>query len=372
MLTRPVRAEIDLGAIAHNIKQIKGLLKPGTQMMAVVKAGAYGHGALPVARVALANGAARLAVAILNEALALREGGVTAPILILGYTPEEQAELLVAHDITQTVFTMEMARALSAAAVKAGKTAKVHLKVDTGMSRIGVTPEEAPDFAAALADLPGLEVEGAFTHMATADETDKSFTRRQFGRFMQAMDGIAARGVNIPVKHAANSATTLELPEMHLDLVRPGIIIYGLWPSAEVKRIIDLKPAMQLKAKIAYVKEVPAGTSVSYGRKFTTTGPARIATLPIGYADGWSRLLSNKAEVLIHGRRAPLIGRVCMDQCMVEVTGIPQVQAGDEAVLFGRQGDQFLPVEEVAAKMGTINYELVCLISKRVPRVYVE
>jgi len=370
MLTRPVWAEIDLAAIAHNVREIKRLLKPGTQMMAVVKADAYGHGALPVARVALASGAERLAVAILNEALALREGGIRAPILILGYTPPEQAELLVRNEITQTVFTLDMARAVSQAAVKLGKTARVHLKIDTGMSRIGVTPREAPDFAAAVAALPGLEVEGVFTHMAAADEADKTYTRRQFALFQEAVEGMAARGVQVALKHVANSPTTLDLAEMHLDMVRPGIILYGLWPSTEVRREIELRPAMQLKAKVAYVKEVPADTSVSYGRKFTTTAPTVIATLPIGYADGWSRLLSNRAEVLIHGRRAPVIGRVCMDQCMVDVTGIPGVQVGDEAVLFGRQGDQFLPVEEVAAKMGTINYEMVCLISKRVPRVY--
>ncbi|OAT81077.1 alanine racemase [Desulfotomaculum copahuensis] len=371
MLSRPVWAEVDLNAVAHNVKQIKRLLKPGTQMMAVVKADAYGHGASSVAQTALLSGADRLAVAILSEALALRESGITAPILILGYTPPEQSCLLVANEITQTVFTVEMARAISRAAQKAGKTAKVHLKIDTGMSRIGVTPEEAPGFAAAVADLPGLEVEGAFTHMAVADEADKTYTRWQFGRFMQAVQGIAARGINIPLKHVANSPTTLDLPEMHLDMVRPGIIIYGLWPSLEVKHEIDLKPAMQLKARVAYVKEVPAGTSVSYGRTFTTSAPSIIATLPIGYADGWSRLLSSKAEVLIHGRRVPLIGRVCMDQCMIDVTGVPDVRAGDEAVLFGCQDGQCLPVEEVAAKMGTINYEMVCLISKRVPRRYV-
>ncbi|HHW43639.1 alanine racemase [Desulfofundulus thermobenzoicus] len=369
---RPVWARVNLTAVAHNVRVIRGLLKPQTKFCAVVKADAYGHGALPVARVALENGAGYLAVAILDEALALRRAGITAPILILGYTPPEQAPLLVEHGITQTVFSLDDARAISAAAVAAGKKARVHLKIDTGMGRIGVPPAEAPDFAAAVAVLPGLHVEGAFTHMASADERDKSYTRWQFARFMEAMAGIEARGVTIPIKHVANSATTLELPEMHLDMVRPGIILYGLWPSPEVRRVVDLKPAMELKARVAQVKEVPAGTSISYGRKFTTAAPSVIATLPIGYADGWSRLLSNKASVLIHGRRAPVVGRVCMDQCMVDVTGIPGVRAGDEAVLFGTQKGRFLPVEEVAAHMGTINYEVVCLISKRVPRVYFE
>ncbi|MGB9803023.1 alanine racemase, partial [Desulfofundulus sp.] len=213
-------------------------------------------------------------------------------------------------------------------------------------------------------------IEGVYTHMACADERDKTYTRWQFDRFKEAVAGIETRGLTIPVKHVANSATVLDLPEMHLDMVRPGIILYGLWPSPEVQRVIDLKPAMQLKARVAYVKKVPAGTSISYGRKFTTNVPSVIATLPLGYADGWSRLLSNKAEILIHGQRVPVVGRVCMDQCMVDVTRIPGVQPGDEAVLFGVQGEQFLPVEEVASHMGTINYEMVCLISKRVPRVY--
>ncbi len=367
---RPVWAEVNLGAVAHNVREIRKLLQPDTKLMAVVKADAYGHGALPVARVALASGAERLAVAILDEALALRRGGITAPILILGYTPPEQAPLVVEHDLTQTVFSLEVIQAISAAAAAAGKTARVHIKVDTGMGRIGVFPSEAPDFAEAVSRLPGIFIEGVYTHMACADEQDKAYTRWQFDRFKEALAGIKARGVAIPLKHVANSATTLDLPEMHLDMVRTGIILYGLWPSPEVRRVIDLKPAMQLKARVAYVKKVPPGTSISYGRQFTTSSPSVIATLPLGYADGWSRLLSNKAAVLIRGQRAPVVGRVCMDQCMVDVTHIPGVKPGDEAVLFGVQGGEFLPVEEVASHMGTINYEMVCLISKRVPRIY--
>jgi alanine racemase len=367
---RPVWAEVNLGAIAHNIREIRKLIQPGTKLMAVVKADAYGHGAIPVARVALASGAQYLAVAILDEALALRREGITAPILILGHTPPEQACILVEYDLTQTVFSLEVARAISAAAETAGKIVRVHIKVDTGMGRIGVFPDEAPEFAEAISRLPGIFIEGVYTHMACADEQDKAYTRWQFDRFKEAVAGIEARGLTIPLKHVANSATTLDLPEMHLDMVRTGIVLYGLWPSHDVRRVIDLRPAMQLKTRVAYVKQVPAGTSISYGRKFTTNSPSIIATLPLGYADGWSRLLSNKAEVLIHGQRAPLVGRVCMDQCMVDVTRIPGVRPGDEVVLFGVQGEQFLPVEEVASHMGTINYEMVCLISKRVPRIY--
>lgn len=368
---RPVWAEINLDSIAHNIREIRQLLKPKTRLMAVVKADAYGHGALPVARTVLANGADCLAVAILDEALALRREGITVPILILGYTPPEQADLVVENEITQTVYSVESAQALSAAAVHQNKTVKLHVKIDTGMGRIGVTPEETPNFVQAVTKLPGVFLEGAFTHMSSADE-DESFTRWQFARFMEAISESEKLGITIPVKHVANSAATLFLPEMHLDMVRAGIIIYGLAPALPYAGTINLKPAMQLKARVSHVKRVPENTAISYGRRFTTNAPSTIATLPVGYADGWSRLLSNKAEVLIHGKRVPLVGRVCMDQCMLDVTGVSGVQTGDEVVLFGTQADQILPVDEIAAHIGTINYEIVCMISKRVPRVYIE
>lgn len=367
---RPVWAEVNLQAIAVNIRGIRQQLRPKTKLMAVVKADSYGHGALPVARTALANGAECLAVAILDEALALRREGITATILIMGYTPPEQTRLVVQNQITQTVYSMELARALSAEAVILKKTVKIHIKIDTGMGRIGVTPSEAPNFVKAVAKLPGIFIEGAFTHMSSADE-DESCTRLQFARFMDAVSNIEKLGISVPIKHVANSATTMFFPEMHLDMVRAGIIIYGLSPTSPYSGTLDLIPAMQLKARVAHVKMVPANTSISYGRCFTTNWSSVIATLPIGYADGWSRLLSNNAEVLIHGKRVPIVGRVCMDQCMIDVTQVSGVQPGDEVVLFGTQAGQVLPVEEIAAHIGTINYEIVCNIGKRVPRVYV-
>lgn len=367
-MERPVWAEINLSAVAENVRQIKAEVRPGVKFCAVVKADAYGHGALAVAKTVLSAGADRLAVAIVSEAVALRQAGFTVPILILGYTPPHQAVQVVGNDLVQTIFDMDAAEALSSAAISCGKQAKVHLKIDTGMSRIGVQPNDAGEFAAAVAALPGIEIEGVFSHFATSDSEDKTFTWEQFDKFKKALELIDARGIKIPIRHIANSAATLELPETHLDMVRPGIILYGLWPSSEVKRQIILEPAMKFKAQVGYVKQLPAATSISYGRTYYTDKQSIIATLPVGYADGWTRLLAGKASVVIRGERAPLVGRVCMDQCMVDVSHIPEVKAGDDALLFG--GSE-LPVEEVAHKLGTINYEVVCMVGKRVPRKYV-
>jgi alanine racemase len=368
MFERPAWAEIDLSAIAHNVEQIKKITAASAKICAVVKADAYGHGAIAVARTALQAGADQLAVAIVNEAVDLRRAGFQVPILVLGHTPAYQAALVVGHDITQTVFSIEAAQALSRIAVSAGKTAKVHIKIDTGMGRIGIRPEDAGQFAAAVAALPGLVIEGAFSHFASSDSFDKQFTYEQYNRFMEGLEYIKGQGIEIPIRHIANSAAVLELPQMHLDMIRPGIIMYGLWPSDEVERNIELRPAMKLKTKVGFLKDVPSNVSLSYGRTYFTSKSSRIATLPIGYADGWSRLLANQAEVLVRGQRAPLVGRVCMDQCMVDVTHIPDVCAGDEVLLFG---GEHLPVEEVAEKLGTINYEVVCMLGKRLPRVYI-
>ncbi|MCE5285348.1 MAG: alanine racemase [Pelosinus sp.] len=368
-MERPVWAEIDLAAVAQNVQQIKRLLKPTTKFCAVVKADAYGHGVIKVAETALKNGADYLAVALLQEAIELRQANFSAPILILGYTPPSGAEEVVANNISQTVFSVEAAQALSDAAVKLKKKVKVHIKVDTGMGRIGIEPALTGQFAAFLAKLPGIEIEGVFSHFATADCRDKSFAKEQFRRFQTALAGIEAQGIQIPIRHIANSAATLEMPETHLDMVRPGIILYGLWPSDEVKHTIELMPAMCFKTQIAYIKQMPAGQSISYGRTFFTGVPSKIATLPVGYADGWTRLMAGKAHVLIRGQRAPLVGRVCMDQCMIDVTTVEGALAGDEVLLFG--GGE-ISVEEVAAHMGTINYEVVCMVGKRVPRRYVK
>lgn len=367
MFERPVWAEVDLGAIDHNVKQIRRLTGNRTKICAVVKADAYGHGVIAVAKTVLQAGADQIAVAILNEALELRRAGFLVPILVLGYTPECQAAMIVEYNITQTIFSMESARALSEAAAAAGKTVTVHIKIDTGMGRIGIRPEDAGEFAEAVSALPGIEIEGVFSHLADSDNDDKSFANEQYRRFLLGLEAIEAKGIQISIRHIANSAAILDLPHMHLDMVRPGIILYGLWPSNEVDDKIDLRPAMKLKAKVAFIKDMPPQTSVSYGRAYFTKEKSRIVTLPVGYADGWSRLLAHKGQVLIRGQRAPLVGRICMDQCMADVTHIPGVAVGDEVLLFGGPS---LPVEEVAEHMGTINYEIICMLDNRVPRLY--
>jgi alanine racemase len=340
--------------------------------MAVVKANGYGHGAVEVSRIVLANGADWLGVARLDEGLTLREAGIKAPILILGYLPPEQSAAVVRSSLSQAVYTREMALALAEAASAEGSRARVHLKIDTGMGRIGwVAGPGAAREILTLARNRHLEVEGIFTHFAAADLADKAYTKDQLAKFTTLIEELRRNGLEIPIKHAANSAALMEMPETHLDLVRAGIIIYGLYPSDEVDHSrIKLRPVMSLKAKVAYVKEVPAGFKVSYGCTYNTEKNTVIATLPLGYADGYSRLLSSKGCALLHGRRAPVIGRVCMDQIMVDVGHIPGTAVGDEAVLVGRQGEQEITADEIAGLLGTINYEVVCMVSHRVPRVY--
>lgn len=368
---RPVWAEIDLDNLAHNVREIRRRIGARAEIMAVVKANAYGHGAPQVARVALANGASWLAVALLEEAWQLRREGLTAPIHLLGMPSPGQAEAVVAGGFSCAVCAKETAQALSAAALRLGRTARVQVKVDTGMGRLGLLPEELPAFRQYLESLPGLEVLGAFTHFASADEPDKAYTRQQYAAFQAAL--AACPGEPWRLAHAANSAAIIDLPELAGPLVRPGIMLYGLYPSAEVSReAVDLRPVMSLKARVTYVKRLPAGYPISYGRTYVTAAPETVALLPLGYADGFSRLLSGNAEVLLGGRRVPLRGRVCMDQCVVGVPeGLP-VRIGDEAVIFGRQGNEEITVDEVAGRIGTINYEVVCAVSGRVPRVYLQ
>ena len=373
MFDPPVWAEVDLKAIAYNVRQIRQIVPPQTEIMAVVKADAYGHGAVATARTALTNGAGRLAVARVSEGEKLREAGIGAPILLLGCTPPGQFADVLRLSLTQTVYSKEMAALLNDRAGQKGVRAAVHVKVDTGMGRLGFPAESAAAVQEVLeiARLPHLAVEGVFTHFATADSRDKSYAHEQLERFLVFLDALRRAGLTVPWRHCANSAAIIDLPAAHLDLVRPGIALYGLYPSGEVERSrLRLKPAMALKARVAQVKRVPAGFKISYGATYETPAPTVITTLPVGYADGYSRLLSSRGEVLIHGQRAPVVGRVCMDQCMVDAGHIPDVAPGDEAVLFGRQGEAFLPVEEVAKAVGTINYEVVCQINSRVPRVY--
>lgn len=370
MPSRAVWAEINLGAIEHNIKEIKKCIRGGAKLCAVVKADAYGHGALAVARKAVEQGADYLAVAVLSEALELRRAGFTTPILILGGMQLEDAGLVVDYGITQTVFNLETAEALSEEAQRRGCQARVHLKIDTGMGRLGIRPELAGDMAKQIAMLPGIVLEGIFSHFALADARDKSYAQEQLSRFRLALAKVEEKGIHIPIRHIAESAAILELPEAHFDMVRAGVILYGLWPSDEVEHVIELQPAMRVQARITLLKTMHPGETISYGCIYKVARESRIATLPVGYADGYTRLYAGKAVVeCADGQRMPVVGRICMDQCMVDVTDAAGLREGDIVTLFG---SPTLTADELAGWLGTINYEVVCMMSPRIPRVYVE
>ena len=363
-------AEIDLDAIAFNAASLKARAGGEAELMVAVKANAYGHGAVPVARAAMEGGATRLAVHRTAEGVQLRQAGITAPILIMGYTLPAESERVVRWGLTPTVNSRLQAESLSAAAVARGNPLPVHVKVDTGMGRYGLLPDEVLDFVRFLSKLPGLVLEGLYTHHAVADLADKTFTRHQFSIYMNVVKRLEEAGFAFPLKHVANSATTLDLPGMALDMVRCGIALYGLRPSDEVEPAIPLRPALILKSRVARVRTLPAGASVSYGRTYTTDKPTRVALIPVGYGDGYHRILSNRGAVLIRGQRAPIVGRVCMDQFVVDVSHIPAVQLHDEVVLIGRQGEEHIPAEEVARWAETINYEVTTGLSPRVTRIY--
>lgn len=368
---RPTWAEINLDAIRHNLQEIRMITPAAASITAVVKANAYGHGVMEVTRTVLACGVNHLAVAIPEEGIFLRQQGITVPIMILGLTLPDQAEEMIQYNLNPTVATWDSILALASAAQRLGKTAHIFIKLDTGMNRVGVFADEAAAFVQRAANLAGIVIHGLFSHFAIADSSDKTYTRRQFKEFQQIVAILEGKGIRIPHKSMSNSAAIIDLPHMHLDFVRPGIILYGLAPSDEVGQTIKLIPAMQFKSRIVYLKRMVEGSKVGYGCTYTAQRDTTIATLPVGYADGYSRLLSNKGEVLISGMRCPVIGRVCMDQIMVDVTRVPSAAIGDEAVLFGKQGAAEITIDEVAGKIGTINYELVCSISARVPRVYI-
>lgn len=368
MLPSRVYAKIDLDAIADNIDQIQKVIGKNVGIMAVIKANAYGHGAPQVAR-ALQDKVFGFCVATAEEALALRDAGIENPILILGYIFPSVSEALIMENISMTVFDFESALSLSEIAVRLHKKVKVHIKLDTGMSRIGLMPtSESVDIVQKIAALPGIEIVGLFSHFARADEADKTSAKEQLRKFIEFSDALEAAGVTIPYHHICNSAGITEMPDARFNLVRCGIATYGLYPSEEVdKTLVKLKPAMSLYAKVTYVKTVPAGTPVSYGGTFVTVRPTTIATVSIGYADGYPRSLSGKGYVIIRGQKAPVLGRVCMDQCMVDVTGIPDVARGDVVTLMG----QGIPTQTVAELSERLHYELICDIGVRVPRVYV-
>jgi len=371
---RAAWAEVDLDALAHNMREVKRLAAKGALVTAVIKADGYGHGAKKVAQTLLDNGADRFAIAVLDEGIELRRAGFKVPILVLGFTDKERAEEVVANDLEQAAYSWDLAEALSKEAVRQGKTVKVHIKIDTGMGRIGLQPNsDSVQLIKKISQLPNLAIEGIFTHFAVADTVDKLYTEGQYEKFNWICSELDKENVKINIRHCGNSATIIDLPNMHMNMVRAGIMLYGLKPSDEVMLDrLELKQVMSLKVRITHVKEIEAGQSVSYGRRFIAERKSKIASLPIGYADGYTRMLSGKAEALVKGKRVPVVGRICMDQCMIDVTGIENVSVGDEVVLFGKQEDGFIHIDELADKLGTINYEIVCMIGKRVPRVYIK
>lgn len=366
-------AEINLDALAHNMREIRKITNPHAMIMAVAKADAYGHGSVECARTMLENGADRLAVATLDEAIEMKREFGDVPVMILGSNMESESEALVDNGIIPAVYTIEFAKTLSDAAVRLNKPARVHIKLDTGMSRIGFVVTDGDNSAVIdeikeISKLPMLEIEGLFSHFSTSDEPDDTYTRLQFKRFMSIADRLEAEGIHIPIKHICNSAGIMMYPEYHLDMVRPGIIIYGMYPSDDVdKSRLDLRYVMSLKAFITYVKEIEPGRGVSYGKEYIAEGTTRLATVPVGYADGYSRLLAKKAHIAVNGEKYPIAGRICMDQCMIDVTSGNNISRGDEALIFG---DGAVTVDDVAAWLGTINYEITCMLSRRIPRVY--
>lgn len=370
-----VWAEIDLDAIAENYQAMRENICEETKMVAVVKTDGYGHGAVPIAkRLEPLDYIWGFAVAVAEEAYELRENGIRKPILILGYTFAEDYERMAKEQIRPAVFKYDMAEQMSEAALAAGRKLSIHLALDTGMTRIGFSDtEESVQEILKIQALPGIRIEGMFTHFARADELDKSHAREQARRYIRFSEMLEAAGIRIPLKHCSNSAAILEMPEVNMDLVRSGITGYGIYPSDEVSREgISLRPAMSLKSHIVYIKEVEAGVPVSYGGTYVTEKKTRIATIPVGYGDGYPRSLSNKGWVLIHGKKAPILGRVCMDQFMADVTEIPEARELDEAVLMGESEGSFLGVDELGRLSGRFPYEFVCDIGKRVPRVYLE
>jgi len=379
-------AEIDLSAYRHNITELRRITRSTARLMAVVKADGYGHGAVPVARVALESGADCLGVARLHEAVELRQAGIETPILIFGLTSPEVVDTVLDLDLTAAVFSLAGAEVLAAEAVSRDRRVRVHIKVDTGMGRLGLlahvpAAEEATGSAAdhrfsealAIARLPGLEVEGLFTHFATADHADKTYANRQLQRFVEFRDRLQQQGLELPLNHTANSAALIDIPESHLDLVRPGIATYGLYPAAAVDHgRVELRPVMEWKTRIIHLKDVPAGFGVSYGITYETPRPTTLATVAVGYADGLNRSLSSRGQMLVGGQRVPIVGTVCMDLTLLDVGEVPGVAVGDEAVILGRQGDEVLSADEVAITRNTINYEIVSTITSRVPMVYLK
>ena len=370
---RPVWEEVNLDNLAHNMKNIRAKAK-SKELFGVVKADAYGHGAIDVAPVLLENGATRLSVAVLSEGVELRKSGIKCPINILGVTPETLFDDVIAYDLEPVVFNYDYAHKLSMAAVAKNKIVNIHIKVDTGMGRIGFLPtEESVVEAVKISKLPNLEIQGLFSHFSTADEVNKEYSKYQFEKYNWFLNKLLDNGVKIKIRDIANSAAIMELPDTHYDGARPGIILYGYYPSPDVdKKELDIKPVMTLKANILHIKTMEPGQYIGYGRKFKTGRKSIIATLGVGYADGYTRMLSGKAKVIINGKFAPVVGNICMDQCMIDITDVEGVKVGDEVILMGTDGKLKFDVDDIAPLLGTINYEVLCMVGKRIPRVYIK
>jgi alanine racemase len=366
-----VVAEIDLSALMYNLGQVRKCVGPDCQVLAVIKANAYGHGAVPVASALASAGVSMLGVAWVQEGVQLRKAGVRLPILVMAGAMADEMKEILSYRLTPVVYQSQQVRALEKLAKKNDRTVKIHIKIDSGMGRLGASSEkEVQDLARVLRRSPHLIVEGAMTHMAEDGLEHRSFTQQQLGFFNHSLSLFAKAGLDIPIQHAANSAITIDLQSAHFNMVRPGIMLYGYLPSKSLAHPVDLKPVMTLRTRILHLKRVPPGTSISYGRTFTTQRESLIATLPVGYADGLPRALSNRGEALVRGRRAPVVGRVCMDMMMVDLTGHGDAQVGDEAVLMGRQGQEAITADDIAQQSGTIAYEILCGIGPRVPRIY--
>ena len=368
-------AEINLDAIASNYREIRKITDSSAKIMAVVKADAYGHGYLEVAKTLENEGVDAFAVALIEEGLQMRKSGFKQPILVLGAVPEELYAAAIQNNISLTVFSEDVAQKLSRLASALGINVKIHIKLDTGMSRIGYVigdghDDEVIDEIMRIAALDGITVEGIFSHFSTSDEKNREYTLMQFERFTDICSRLEKRGLKNFIRHIANSAAIMMYPEMHLDMVRPGIILYGLYPSDEVDRAkLRLIPAMTLKAKITHIKTLEKGRGVSYGKEYITDGSVRVATIPIGYADGYVRAIAKEGRVLAAGQKVKILGRICMDQCMIDVTNVNNINVGDEVILFSDSG---ISADDVASWMGSINYEVVCLVSKRIPRIYMK
>lgn len=371
---RDTVVEINLDAVKHNVREFKKHVNDkNIAMMAAVKANGYGHGAVEVAKAAIEAGVNQLAVAFVDEGIELREAGVTVPILVLGYIPVEAAKDAIEYDIMMTVYRIEDLKGINEIAKELEKKARIQVKIDTGMSRIGLQEEEVRPFLEELNNMKYVEIEGMFTHYSTADEIDKTYTNMQTSLFEKAVNTAKEMGIYLPYIHSSNSAGSMEVSNTFQNMVRVGIGVYGMYPSREVDHtVVSLEPALSLKSKVAHIKHAKKDRGVSYGNTYVTTGEEWIATVPIGYADGYNRLLSNKGQALINGIRVPVLGRVCMDQLMLDVTKAMPVHVGDEVVFYGKQGEEEIPVEEIADMLGTINYEVTCMLDRRIPRVYKE